>query len=53
MPVMLRPNKKATSIAYNLIGVPANLQARHKSRRQSRFDIKVRSITTKFVKGAI
>jgi len=34
MPVMVRTKSKATQIAYNILGVPANLRKQHKSKEQ-------------------
>jgi len=33
MPVMLRPNAKATKIAWRLLGKPANLRAKDAKRK--------------------
>ena len=30
MPIMLRWNKKATKIAYNILGKPANMESKNK-----------------------
>lgn len=52
MPAMLRPSKKATRIAFNILGVPANLLSPKVSKKQKEFNERTRSIATRFVRGA-
>jgi len=37
MPAMPRPNKKATQIAFNILGVPANMRSK-KTESQKKLD---------------
>jgi hypothetical protein len=34
MPIMIRSNKKATKVAFNILGVPANLRKVRMSERE-------------------
>lgn len=41
MPAMIRHNKKATKIAYDLIGTPSNMRTKKKKSLQERENIRL------------
>lgn len=41
MPAMIRPKGKATKIAFNLIGTPANLRKKRGRKKQKMTDIEL------------
>lgn len=38
MPVMIRQNKKAEEIAWNVLNKPANLKSKRKTKREKRIE---------------
>jgi hypothetical protein len=50
MPAMLRWNKKADKIAYDILGVPQNLRDKS-TKRKNKTRKKLQSMATRYVRG--
>jgi len=50
MPIMVRKKGKGTNIAFDVLGVPANLKKRRRSKRKAWIDKKLTSEETSRVK---
>lgn len=50
MPVAPRPNKKATKIAFDILGTPPNMVKRRKSKKRKKIDRQVNAQYTRFVR---